>query len=521
MAADLTARLRSSIAPDRMWLLLGVGLSILLAALLATKLDDLSARSEGTPVFRLALLTALSAAPLVVVAIRRGVGLLSPVVLVSAYFLSAFALRGWAIDARHEAGSDVTARVARALPGYLAPSIDIAIVALVAFYLGYLCIVSPAIAGCLPRPREPIDRAQLTTAGWLLLAVGLPCFAINSIAPARVASSGLSELLFSLSALATVGFAFLAISARKRGARGPGLSPWVPTALFFALLAGGVVEGSKATVLWVLLAAAVALHYGRRKLPGLYVVGAVVAFVLIFLPTIQTFRNVLNEPDGPSAPQALVRLPDRIVSTNPQGLPRRGFTAQRYLADSVLATTGRLYGLDTLVVARALTPNRHAYLEGSTYARLPSSLVPRVLWPGKPELSFGDDFANDYWGRFTADDQSVQPVGVVGELYLNWGLAAIFPGMFLLGFAYRLWYSWLARRWSPLAIALFVVSLPTMVQIEGDAVFLFRTGLNRVLVTVVGLVLLGWALSVLGRRRRGTTAVDRRPPSHDPSALAT
>lgn len=514
------ARVHSRLPPDRAWLLLGMVLSIALAALVAASLDGLSERSDGTPVLRLILLTVLSAAPLAIVIARRGAGLLSPVVLVSLYFLVAYALRGWAIDGRNEPGSDVTGRVARALPGYLVPSIDIAIVALVAFYAGYLCILSPAIAGYLPRPREPIGKSQLAPVGWLLLLVGLPCFALNAIAPGRVSGSGLSEVLFNLGAFAVVGFAFLSIAARRRGQSGPGTAPWVPILLFALLLLGSVVEGSKATVLWVLLAGAVALGYGRRRLPFAYVGLAAVAFVFVFFPTIQTLRNTLNEPDRPSVPQALIRLPDRIVSKSPQGKPRGGFTPDNYIADSLLSTTGRLYGLDTLVVARALTPNVHPYLDGSTYSRLPASLVPRVLWPGKPELSFAGTFADDYWGRFSADDQSAQPVGVVGELYLNWGLAAVFLGMFVLGFGYRLWYAWLARRWTPLAIALYVVSLPTMVQIEGDAVFLFRTGLNRVVVVLVGLMLLGWGLTLYERRRRATAPAGPGP-THDPSAVAT
>jgi hypothetical protein len=480
-------------------LVAGVVLCAAAAALLTIHLGALSSTSNGTPLMRLTILTALSAAPLVAVGIRRGAGLLSPIVLVSLYFLTAYAIRGWSIDARHEAGSDVTVRVARSLPGYLIPSIDVAIVALAAFYLGYLCIVSPAIAGVLPRPREPIERGQLGIAGWVLLSIGLPCFTLNAVATERVSNSGLSEVVFNLSAFAMVGFAFLAISAR-RGGRGPEVSPVVVVALFVYLLLGGVVEGSKATVLWVLLAGAVALYYGRRRLPTGYVVAAAAAFVFVFFPTIQTLRNIQDEPDQPSVPRSLARLPDRIVSTDPQGRPREGLRPDTYIADSLLSTTSRLYGLDSLVVARALTPNVHPYLEGSTYARLPESLVPRFVWPGKPELSFADEFGDEYWGRLNASDQSAQPVGVVGELYLNWGVPAVVAGMFMLGFAYRLWYSWLARRWSPLAIALYVVSVPTMVQIEGDAVFLLRTGLNRVLVTLVGLMLLGWALSLFERR---------------------
>ena len=513
MAADPTEGARAAVRPfARAALLPGaVVASAAVTAAVVTRLEALSQTWDGTPVLRLTVLTALCAAPLVVVAARRGAGLLSPLTLVALYFLAAYALRGWAIVARHEPGSDVTVRVARSLEGYLLPSIDVAIVGIAAFYLGYLCIVSPALAGYLPRPREPLAGRQLRVAAVVLLAIGLPCYAVTTIVPARVAAFGGAEVIFNLRAFALVGFAFLAIAADGRGAGRARNGPWPPFALFLVLLGAGVLEGSKATVLWVLLAGAVALLFGRGRLPLAYVAVAGAAFVFVFFPTIQTFRNTLKEPDNPSVPRALTRLPDRLVSKTPQGVDRDGLTPHGYLADSLLSTTGRLYGLDTLVVARALTPNSRPYLEGSTYARLPASLVPRFAWPGKPELSFSTRFADEYWGRFSADDRSAQPVGVVGELYLNWGPPAVFLGMFLLGFGYRLWYSWLARRWSPLAIALYVVSVPTMVQVEGDAVFLFRTGLNRVLVTLVGLMLLGWALSLLERRRREPTAAGARP----------
>src|SRR4051794_18819363 len=115
--------------------------SAAIAALLVGLLGVASAAWNGTPIVRLTLLTALAAAPLAVVAVRRGKGLMSPLTLVAAYFLVAYALRGWAIAAWHEPGSDVTARVARSLPGYLLPSIDLTIIALTGFYLGYLCVI--------------------------------------------------------------------------------------------------------------------------------------------------------------------------------------------------------------------------------------------------------------------------------------------------------------------------------------------------------------------------------------------
>src|SRR5207302_1882090 len=101
-------------------------------------------------------------------------------------------------------------------------------------------------------------------------------------------------------------------------------------------------------------------------------------------------------------------------------------------------------------------------------------------------------YGDRYWGRIDATDRSTQSVSFMGELYLNFGVPAVLFGMFLLGLMYRAWYTYLFRWRSPVAVAIYVAALPTMLQIEGDFVLLFRTGINRVLTSIVAITLLAY-----------------------------
>jgi hypothetical protein len=53
----------------------------------------------------------------------------------------------------------------------------------------------------------------------------------------------------------------------------------------------------------------------------------------------------------------------------------------------------------------------------------------------------------------------------------------------------RTWY--MSRSWTPVAVGLYVVSLPSIVQVEGDTVLLLRTGVSRVIVAALVVFALG------------------------------
>ncbi len=66
--------------------------------------------------------------------------------------------------------------------------------------------------------------------------------------------------------------------------------------------------------------------------------------------------------------------------------------------------------------------------------------VPRVLWPGKPEMG-GSTFMAEHIGRVFSES-STFGVGPIIEFYVNFGYSGIFLGCVILGFCLR----WLDRR---------------------------------------------------------------------------
>jgi hypothetical protein len=486
--------------------LLVAAVSVAIAVVLASPVAGEATRGGVT--IRLIILTVICSAPILVALVDRRMDLLSPLCLVSAAFLLLYPIRGWALQGTRVAGLDLTFRAAQAYPNYIVPTLDLAISGILAFFCGYLWRLGSDVGHAVPRPSAPVPRRDWSRAGWALMVVGLPCFLISpAIAYGRLAGTGLSEPLLNLAGLAPVGFMFLAMTRRDVDPATWRRRRWALAAVVGLMLGAGILYAHKATILWALLTAAAAYHYGFRHLRAWQVVAVFLGFGLIAFPAVQTLRAVRSEDDHPSALTALARTPDRLIHNKiGRTIPRDGgFWPIAYVKDADNSFSRRLSGTDSLLVARALTPAVHPYLNGSTYARLPSSFFPRALWPGKPALSLGPWFAVNYWGRAGADDQSAQSLGLITELYLNFGAGAVFLGMFLFGLICRGWYSYLARDWTPAAIGLYVVSLPSIIQVEGDAILLLRTGISRVAIAALGVLIVGLILTRRGRESAPVT----------------
>jgi hypothetical protein len=477
-----------------------------LASLLATHQID------GV-VARLVLLTALCAAPIAIAIFRRGSDPLSPALLLAFAFFALYAVRAWSIRGDHIPFVMVTPRVFEAYGAYVTAALDLAIIAVAAFYAGYAWVVGAALARSFPRPRELIPHQGTFAAGVLLLLVGLPFFMVTALQNqglflANTQATAFGEVLVNGAALTLVGLALVGIGAFQTESASRSMRKAVFVLATAVVFAFALISDEKATILWTGISVAVAYHFGKRSLKPWHMLASFLVFALLLFPFVQEIRNdTRSSPDRPSIVSAVERAPKRIVQYEVfSGLPRQRFTPGDYISDAFNVFTTRLYGLDSLLVERALTPSVYPYLDGSTYARLPASFVPRAIWNDKPQLSLATWFGDRYWGRTSTADRSTQATTFAGEFYLNFGVVGVLFGMFLLGFLYRLWYAYLSVDWNVLMISLLVVTIPTMLLVEGDFVLLFRTMVNRVLTTFLALALINLVLRrVRERRRRAET----------------
>lgn len=106
-----------------------------------------------------------------------------------------------------------------------------------------------------------------------------------------------------------------------------------------------------------------------------------------------------------------------------------------------------------------------SYQFGTTYLRVPLNFIPRALWPGKPALTVGAEFA----ARFFPGRPGGVPLGPFALQYLNFHLFGIVVGLFLTGIAYRTLYAYLRQNnYSSGVVLLYAVTIVT-----------FRNGLNN------------------------------------------
>ncbi|MFB6264014.1 MAG: O-antigen polymerase, partial [Bradymonadaceae bacterium] len=82
-------------------------------------------------------------------------------------------------------------------------------------------------------------------------------------------------------------------------------------------------------------------------------------------------------------------------------------------------------------------PEHLPYQYGRSYVVWLVTPVPRTVWPDKPAIRTGALVGE---AIFNTPERTGVPPGVIGELYINFGLVGIPIGMFLVGFGLRSLY---------------------------------------------------------------------------------
>ena len=133
------------------------------------------------------------------------------------------------------------------------------------------------------------------------------------------------------------------------------------------------------------------------------------------------------------------------------------------------------------VVSRVVnfTPQIWDFKLGYTYFLFFISLIPRIFWPGKPDIAgYGNQFGRDYGFNNPQDYTTSMDMSWVGEMFINFGWFGIFAA-FLIGLFYQMIYSYFMRHrgLTALSIILYTFSLYTMTRggmLAGDFAGLFK-----------------------------------------------
>ena len=125
-------------------------------------------------------------------------------------------------------------------------------------------------------------------------------------------------------------------------------------------------------------------------------------------------------------------------------------------------------------------------MDGNILRDLASAVIPRFLWVGKPVVGVHEQIGNLYFNtRFTSPT-----VTYMGDLYRNFGIWGVLPGMLVLGIILRSLYVWLLekRPRTPLRVSLFLL-LSWTVNYEALYSTYLPTLLRALAITLVAVLL--------------------------------
>ena len=121
-----------------------------------------------------------------------------------------------------------------------------------------------------------------------------------------------------------------------------------------------------------------------------------------------------------------------------------------------------------------------------------TSFIPRIIWPSKPIVGGAEVIGNLYF--YTKYNSPA--VTYMGDLFRNFGVWGIFPGMMLIGIALRTIYRWLieGRQLTPMRVGIFML-LGFTVHYESMYSSFLPSLVRKMFMIVIGVLLVSFLLS--------------------------
>lgn len=205
--------------------------------------------------------------------------------------------------------------------------------------------------------------------------------------------------------------------------------------------------GSRGTTVWALFWMAGIVHYRLRRLSR-NAMGFGVIFVILFM----YFYGFYKEQKR--AALEVLRTPSMWI--NPEGY-QRDF---KYLLLGDLARAD----CDAFLLHNLMTdPDGYDYRWGLTYAGAFTILIPKSLWPDRPEIRV-DAGSEAQWGKAT-ELKSTRLYGLSGEALLNFGAWGVIP-LFAIYGACVGWYRRKLTSWNSLDARFFLAPFVTSLLIR-------------------------------------------------------
>lgn len=289
-------------------------------------------------------------------------------------------------------------------------------------------------------PKTKIDISQ-TAADWQYLRiVFLAVIVIRIAVPITALGAGGRQVLVNVETVvpATI-FAILLRRYLRRQARD------MDKLLIFGYAAVGVLVGMSSgwlgSFVGLGVVAVVAYIYERRKLPAAAILLLVPA-ILFFQPAKGNFRQHFWERDSSAGyTQRASYWVRKSWGMWSRALSDSGSQQTQSMLEQSL---GRLSLLQQTAHVLEVTPSRVPYQHGNLYAYIGVTLIPRLLWPGKPSMNDANQWYQVTYGLTAPNSLSSVSiaVGSLAESYISFGwlgpLLIMFPLGYFLGSMQRI-----------------------------------------------------------------------------------
>ena len=449
----------------------------------------LAGRTEYLNIYFLAvLLLALTVSPMVFSSIRRKFDVFEPIHLISIMIAVSFALRALYLVA--DFGQPLPVQIGPYFyQDFIPQALGYVILGYLALMGGYYLDFAVKFAKILPSLKlkwptyaQPNKVALIFVIGLLAIFYQINQGKVAGADPAyssQVAETTFIILSFLQFPLYAAGIAIIYIFRRQA-------SFWLKLlfgcAIVPTVLAETFIFGGKSFVFLVIFATAAAYNYVRRRisLPQL-IFGGIILAILIF-PFVNTYRGEILAPirgGGPGITEVIDDLGYTLDYISSSNFPS-------YFQRAIGMLSMRFHGIDSLALIIKFPSETKAFNFAFDYLLIPAyALVPRLFWPDKP-LPHATGFGRAFVLPSDISSSSYTSFGMfhIGDLYINFGPLGIVIGMFILGIAYRLVYSYLkpASEPEPSRIFLYIFIIWCMVNgFEGEIAQLCSTLIKTVI----------------------------------------
>jgi len=218
-------------------------------------------------------------------------------------------------------------------------------------------------------------------------------------------------------------------------------------------------SGRKEPVVLAVLLPLLIRYLRQGRLPSAKTLGALALAGTLLFPAIFTYRNAME-----------------AAGTGP-GLVETVISAAEFAGSGAVSSSDMTSGeiiLGRMSLMEPLSAAVRLYHEGDwepmlgrSYAQALLSLVPRVLWPGKPDFHYGTDFGQAAGILSSGDWLTSISVTYFGEAFLNLGWGGL-VAMLVMGMLLGALYSQVAasahrETW----LLVYAVALPTLLYAGG------------------------------------------------------